>query len=149
MVPTCTQKDLIHDPKMIQNWSQKHPKIHFKSIKKSIKKSMQFCIGTNAKFYRTMGPRWRPRGVPKATKNINLEVPSGVFFKPSYTSSSIAIKTQSPPSRDSHNTSRGTPIWWELRCLGPRQKIPLAVGAGPSIPSNLIGMWPPCDILPH
>ena len=88
---------------------QKPSKIHPKSIEKSIKKSMQFYIGKSAKFYRTMGPRWDPKGVPKASKNVNLEVPWGVFFRPCHTSSSIAIKTRPPAPRDAHNTSWGTP----------------------------------------
>ena len=113
----------------------KPPKIHPKSIEKSIKKSMQFYIGKSAKFYRTMGPRWRPKGVPKASKNVNLEVPWGVFFRPCHTSSSIAIKTRPPAPRDAHNTSWGTPnpikfdgncVVWDLvrRPLWPSGRDP-------------------------
>ena len=114
---------------------QQPPKIHPKSIEKSINKSIQFCIGKSAKFHRTMGPRWRPKESPTASKNVNLEVPWGVFFRPSYTSSSIAIKTRSPAPRDAHNTSWGTPnpikfdgncVVWDLvrRPLQPSGRDP-------------------------
>ena len=47
---------------------QKPPKIHPKSINKSIKKNMQFYIETSTKFYQTMGPTWSPKGSQRPPK---------------------------------------------------------------------------------
>ena len=55
---------------------QKLPKMKPKSIRKSIKKSMQFCIEIRTTFYRKRERRWSPKG----SQNVNFGGPLGCLF---------------------------------------------------------------------